>query len=155
MGNLLDYAKHELDLIGMTEDAPDEINRMMRNHLLHMVEEFAKEGHSGMSASYALANLKLLLAFEPLSPLTGADDEWTQIEFGPDMKWQNKRCSRVFKRDDGTAYDSESRVFWEWVTGEDGEKFKSHYTSIDSRVDITFPYVPHTEYVERESGAEG
>jgi hypothetical protein len=46
-------------------------------------------------------------------------------------------------------------VFWEWYEGEDG-RFKSYYTSRDSRVPVTFPYtVPDKPIYEyRESGAE-
>lgn len=136
--SLIEYAKSELDAIGMTEDSSDEMNVMMRKHILHMVNEFADEGHSGMSASYALSILKSLLAYEPLSPLTGADDEW--MEVGPDV-WQNKRASNVFKDKDG-AYWGDGIVFWEWYDPKDGsEPFKSYFTSRDSRVNIdSFPW---------------
>jgi hypothetical protein len=135
--SLIEYAKRELDVIGMTEDSSDEMNVMMRKHILHMVKEFADEGHSGMSASYALSILKSLLAYEPLSPLTGADDEWMEVDDG---YWQNKRASNVFKDKDG-AYWSDGIVFWEWFEPDDGEPFKSYFTSRDSRVNIdSFPW---------------
>lgn len=144
MSNLLTHAKHELDLIGMTADSTDEMNVMMRKHILHMMNEFANEGHSGFSASYAINILTKLLDFKPLSPLTGADDEWTNVrEYGPEPHWQNKRKSSVFKDADGTCYDIDGKVFWEWcMPYEEGEKpYKSYYTSRDSRVPVTFPYV--------------
>lgn len=147
--SILDYAKREMDIVGMTEDSPDEMNRAMRDHILNMVRVFADEGHSGFSASYAIRILEKVLRFEPLTPLTGEDSEWAEISFGPDMKWQNKRCSRVFKGEDGRAYDSEGIVFYDWVEDEDGEKCKSHYTSSGSRVYIEFPYTPKHEYRER------
>ena len=135
--SMIEYAKRELDVIGMTEDSSDEMNGMMRKHILHMVQEFTDEGHSGMSAAYALNILKSLLAYEPLSPLTGADDEW--MEVGPDV-WQNKRASNVFKDKDG-AYWGDGIVFWEWFKPDDGEPFKSYFTSRDSRVNIdSFPW---------------
>ena len=92
--SMLDYAKKELDIIGMTDDSEDEMNRTMRKHILHMVNEFAEEGHSGFSAGYALNILKSLLAFKPLAPLTGADDEWNEVGDG---LWQNRRVSDVLK----------------------------------------------------------
>ena len=58
MSNMTKHAERELDLIGMKDE--EGMNGMMRKHLLHMIEEFAAEGHSGFSASYAiqcLANL--------------------------------------------------------------------------------------------------
>lgn len=156
----LSHAKRELDLIGMTEDSPDEMNRMMRKHILHMVEEFAAEGHSGFSAHYAISILSKLLKFDPLSPLTGEDSEWHVVESVKSPRggeipvtWQNCRRGSVFKTADG-AYDIDGRVFWEWVTStdiDDGKPFKSHFTSHESRVPVTFPYTPpeKPEYVFR------
>lgn len=147
--SLLEYAKDELNRIGMTADG-DEYNAMMRRHILHMVEEFAKEGHSGSSASCAMGCLEKLLRYEPLSPLTGEDSEWLDVSpcYGDNPCWQNKRCPRVFKEADGKAYDTAGFVFWSWDTDEKGNKFKLHYTNKNSRRYIEFPYSPKTEYVE-------
>ena len=147
--SLLSHAERELNAIGMTGDSPDEMNVAMRKHILHMVEEFATEGHSGFSASYALSILKKLLAYEPLMPLQGTDDEWNDVsEYSPSeggKVYQNNRCSHVFKNDTG-AWDIDGKVFVE----PDGQR----YTSIDSRVFITFPYTPVTEYVNVEARVE-
>jgi hypothetical protein len=147
--NLLSHATRELDALGLTEDSPDEMNVAMRKHILHMVEEFAKEGHSGFSASYTLSLLKKLLAFEPLLPLQGTDDEWNDVSaYGPTDRgpvYQNNRCSHVFKDIDG-AYDINGRVFV--------EPNGSAYTSSESRVRITFPYTPTIEYVQVEAFTE-
>jgi hypothetical protein len=97
-----------------------------------------------------------LAGFEPLVPLTGEDWEWNDIsEYGGGTKYQNKRCSRIFKDADGRTYDIEGKIFWEWWIDENGEKRKSHYTCRDSHVTVEFPYTPTREYVYRESGAEG
>jgi hypothetical protein len=153
---LLDYAESELNLIGMTDD--DDMNGMMRKHLLHMVKEFADEGHSGFSASYALQCLQKLLRFKPLSPLTGEDDEWHEVsERSGYPHYQNKRCSSVFKEGkDGEAYDIDGKVFWEWCKDEDGKPYKSYYTCRDSRVPVTFPYTVPDEpiYEWRYSDAD-
>jgi hypothetical protein len=157
---LLSHAENELDLIGLTDQ--DEMNGAMRKHILHMIEEFSKEGHSGFSANYAISILTKLLDYKPLSPLTGEDSEWTMIseEMSGSNRgtlYQNKRASHVFKDDDG-AYDIDGKVFWNWQErplDEDEEgypgthKFKSYYTSRDSRVYVTFPYTPTTVYEER------
>ena len=155
--SLVSYAEDELNRIGLTDE--DEYNGMMRKHLLHMVGEFANEGHSGFSASYALQCLRKLLNFKPLSPLTGADDEWTEVsEMSGHPHFQNKRCSSVFKHSkDGEAYDIDGKVFWEWVKDEEtGEAIKSYYTSRESRVPVTFPYTVPDEpiYEYRYSDAE-
>ena len=151
--SLLDHAERELDLMGMEDDG--DMNGMMRKHILHMVKEFSSEGHSGFSASYAIQVLEKLLKFEPITPLTGEDWEWHEISrnisgSNRGTLYQNARCGRIFKDDDG-AYDIEGKVFWSWMTDEEtGEKFKSHYTNRDSRVPITFPYTPETVYEYRE-----
>jgi hypothetical protein len=148
--SILDHAERELDLMGLSDDG--DMNGVMRNHILHMVKEFANEGHSGFSASYAIQVLEKLLRFEPITPLTGEDWEWNNVsEMSGETLYQNARCGRVFKNNDG-AYDIDGKVFWEWITdSETGEKFKSHYTSRDSRVPVTFPYTPTTVYEEKQS----
>lgn len=132
--NIVDHIRREMP------ESDDEMQSMMRAHLIRMGQLFALEGHSGSSASYAIAAMEELLNFEPLGPLTGEPDEWTWLGYGDEMKAQNKRCGHVFMREDGTAYDSEGRIFRE----PDGCCF----TSADSRVEITFPYTPKHEYVD-------
>ena len=152
--SFIKHAERELDLIGLTEDSSDEMNVDMRKHILHMINEFAEEGHSGMSASYALSILKNLLDFKPLTPLTGEDDEWNEIGNG---YWQNRRASNVFKGEDGRAYWSDGIIFWEWYSSpdiDDGKPFKSYFTSRDSRVYIdSFPWTmpENPEYRYREA----
>ena len=138
MSELINFAKSELDIVGMKENDPEIANRAMREHILKMVEVFSDEGHSGFSASYAAAILEKLLRFNPISPLTGEDSEWNLIS-EVEKLYQNKRCSHVFKSN-GKAYDLNGKVFIQ----ENG----SAYTSADSRVDVTFPYTPKTEYVK-------
>jgi hypothetical protein len=152
--SLVSYAESELDRIGMTDDG--DMNGAMRKHLLHMVKEFADEGHSGFSASYAISCLKRLMSFKPLSPLTGEDSEWTNVaEQSGRPLYQNKRYSAVFKEgEDGEAYNIDGKVFWEWAVGENNTKYKSYYTCKDSRLTINFPYdvpdEPLYEYRESE-----
>lgn len=139
MTNIKTYAIDELTRIGMYGSG-DEMNDAMCDHILKMVDVFAEEGHSGFSAEYAIGILQKLLRYQPLSPLTGEDDEWMEVG---DEVFQNKRCSHIFKKGkDGQAYDIDGKVFVE----PDGVS----YTSRDSRVDIQFPYVPKTEYVNVE-----
>jgi hypothetical protein len=142
MTNIETYAIDELTRIGMYGSG-DEMNDAMCEHILKMVNVFAEEGHSGFSAEYAISILQKLLRFEPLSPLTGENDEWKLCEYSEGETYQNKRLSRVFKEGkDGQAYDIRGKVFVE----PDG----CSYTSRDSRVYIEFPYTPKTEYVNVE-----
>lgn len=157
MSNLLSHAMDELDRIGMTEDSDDEMNVAMRKHILHMMQEFANEGHSGFSAGYAINILTKLMDFKPLSPLTGEDSEWRNVrDYGGEPHYQNIRRSSVFKDADGSCYDIDGKVFWEWYKDEDGNISKSYYTCFESRVPVTFPYtVPDKPIYEyRHSDAE-
>ena len=143
--DIVEYAKSELKIIGML-DSEDEMNKAMCDHLLHMCEEFAKEGHSGFSANYAINCLQKLLRWEPLSPLTGEDWEWNHVA---DNLWQNKRCSSVFKDETGKAHDIDGKVFWEWNTSfEDGKPYKSYYTNGGCHTPVTFPYSPPEKRIE-------
>lgn len=139
--SLIEYAKKELDLIGLGDDdrTGETLDYHMRDHILRMVDEFSQEGHSGFSASYALNIISRVLAYKPLSPLTGDEDEWNEVGDG---LWQNTRASNVFKDETG-AYWQDGIVFWEWYSAPDvneGEPYKVYFTSRDSRVPITFPF---------------
>lgn len=135
----------------------DEMQEMICKHVLDLLKVFAEEGHSGSTAPYTINLFTKLAKFEPIVPLTGEDWEWTEVHDGV---FQNKRCSRVFKQAgcfDGQAYDIDGVVFYEWHErplddDEEGypgvRRYKSSYTSKDSRVPVTFPYTPTTEYRE-------
>lgn len=151
---MMEWAKRELDLAGYkASDDPDDINNWMRNDVLKLLEMFCEQGHSGSSAKYAIKLFETLANWKPLSPLTGADDEW--MEVGPDV-WQNKRASNVFKGEDGRAYWSDGIVWWEWHKDNpediNGEPYQIYFTNRDSRVYIdSFPWtVPEKpEYREK------
>jgi len=163
MSNLNKHAVMEFRAAGWTDETgayKDEMQAAICEHVLQLLTVFSDEGHSGSSAPYAVNLFKKLALFEPIVPLTGEDWEWHEPTPGV---FQNKRCSHVFKQADrfnGQAYDINGIVFYEWHERELDEddvgypgtrKFKSHYTSKDSSVPITFPYTPTTEYVEKST----
>lgn len=139
--NLVEFAKSELERAGLFDKGSD-YGGMLGDAVLKMIEQFAEEGHSGFSANMAIRAFEKLARFEPLTPLTGEDDEWSEVDGG---LWQNRRCSRVFKDADG-VYDAGGKVF--------REPSGVCFTSRDSRVYITFPYTPHTEYVDAPEDTE-
>lgn len=143
MSNLHSHALAEFRAAGWT-DADGKFNDEMQEdickHVLELLKVFSDEGHSGSTAPYTVNLFKKLAMFEPIVPLTGEDWEWHEPSPGV---FQNIRCSRVFKQADrfnGQAYDIEGRVFRE-PTG-------ACYTGAESRVPVTFPYTPKTEYVD-------
>ena len=141
--NLEKHAERELNiLLEKCEDDQEgkEMQKWINADMMEIVELFANQGHSGFSASYAINMLTKLLNYEPILPLTGADEEWEKLNYSKDTCYQNKRCQRVYKNENGQAYDIEGKVF-----SDNGGK--TWYQSKDSRVNITFPYIPHTEKI--------
>ena len=152
MSNLHKHALDEFRAAGWTDENGkfnDEMQEAICTHILKLLDVFADEGHSGTTAPYTVDVFKKLAMFEPLVPLTGEDWEWVDVsEQSGRTLWQNKRCSHVFKTEEG-AYDIDGIVWWDWYTDtETGEKQKSYFTSRESRVPVTFPYTPKTEYKE-------
>lgn len=126
--SIVGYAERELRLAGWYhKDAF--YGDLMPKAVMRQARLFSIEGHSGMSAGLAMNITKQVCMFRPLSPLTGADDEWNEVGEGT---FQNKRCSTIFKDADGRAYNIEGKVFED----PDGGRF----TSRESRVSVTFPW---------------
>lgn len=143
--SLVDWAKRELDRIPKDEDGMQE---QANQNIMELLEVFAKQGHSGTSANYVRRRFDRLAQFKPLTPLTGEDDEWIEVDDGVE---QNIRCFHVFREngDNATAHDIEGKVF-----SDDGGK--TWYKCKESCVPVTFPYSvpdkPEFVIIEREAG---
>lgn len=137
--NLFEYAKSELNRIPQDEDG---IQNLMNENILAIVRMFSEQGHSGFSGNYAISILERLLRFKPLSPLTGADDEWDETGHGT---FQNNRCYSVFKSADGTCHDIDGII----VSDNGGITW---FSSGRFRKEVTFPYAvplrPEKVYIE-------
>lgn len=145
MSNYRKHAEREFKALGYDLDEKEEgPNKWIMENLFELLEVFGKQGHSGSSAPYCAKIFKKLALFEPLAPLTGDDDEWD--ETGRDV-WQNNRCSHVFKDTDGKAYDIEGKIF--------REPNGACFTSKESRVYVTFPYTPKSEYIDVPATEDG
>ena len=129
---------------GLVRHVRSEIGRIDSDVVLNctnIARVFSLEGHSGGSASIVIPWIGKALSWEPIAPLTGDADEWVdQSEASGYPLWQNKRCSRVFKEADGTAYDVNGLVF--------REPGGACYTNGKSRTAVVFPYIPRTTYVD-------
>lgn len=143
--DLRSHAEAELKALGYKLDGSDEeMNGLMADNILELIDTFADQGHSGFSAGYCLGVFSKLADYKPIAPLTGEDDEWMKICDDPPNGpcYQNKRCSSVFKDKNGRTYDINGRVF--------RDKDGSTWSGKGSDVDITFPYTPKTEIVDRD-----
>lgn len=151
--NSLHHAEREL-LIAFPPDAPqngepkpfDGWNDAMRQQVLEVLLVFSIQGNSGSSAMCAIPTVERLMRQEPLTPLTGDPDEWTEVsEMSGVSVYQNKRCSHVFKDgEDGQAHTIEGYVFQEpqQVFEEGGEPYAPRFTGKGSARAISFPYWP-------------
>ena len=156
MSNYESHAWREFRAAGWVDENNkfnDEMQEAICTHVLKLLDVFRDEGHSGSSAPYAIDLFKKLAMYEPVAPITGEDWEWSDVsEYGGRDNgplFQNIRCSHVFKDAQG-AYDINGIVWYDWHTDKHtGERYKSHFTNYESRVPVTFPYVPKTEYKER------
>lgn len=114
--SLVKHAEEELRRAGLF-DTDSDYGGMLGRSVMKMVEVFAAEGHSGYSASMALAAFNRVARFQTLTPLTNDPAEWMDVkEFDPSGPgvWQNRRDSSYFSNDGGkTGYsvdDPERKV---------------------------------------------
>jgi len=140
--NLVRYARSELERAGLFKEDSD-YGGMLGKAVLDLVEMFAREDHSGMSAGMAIATFARLANFQPLAPLTGAEDEWsnTEDDFAEgngQIVWQNKRCFSVFRHTNRAGvvlevYDIQAECLV--------DKMDDCFVQT-IRTPITFPYSP-------------
>lgn len=135
MSNLIKHAEREFQALGYEADRAL-YDGMCRAAVMDLLEVFSKQGHSGGSANIVIQLFTTLAKYEALTPLSGDDSEWVEYATG---RFQNNRCSHVFKDEDG-MYDSEGRIFKDTLGG--------GYTNRYSRVPVTFPYTPKRVYVK-------
>jgi hypothetical protein len=143
--NLIQFAKQELALIGYKMDETEEgPNKWIVENLFELLNVFEKQGHTGSSAPYCINMFAKLAAFEPLSPITGKDDEWNECSKGT---YQNRRSSAVFKQGKkGKPYYLDA-IVWRTQTG---SAFTGTVEGERSRQFIKLPFVPKTFYVDVE-----
>jgi len=143
MSNMLNYAMRELELAGFPmslsarKDDDDYYAYQTAECVYQLLKVLGEQGHSGMSIQPVISLFTKLARYQPLSPLTGADDEWLDVsEASGCPMWQNKRASAVFKDERGAYYlDAVQYVY------PDGR------TTTGGRHPITFPYTPTTKYI--------
>ena len=140
MSSSAEYAKSELARI--TKDG-DGLQDAINKNILDIVELFASQGHSGISAGYAMSILERLLRFKPLTPLTGEDDEWTEVSDKMGKRcFQNKRCPSVFKTTDAQGNTIEVHDIDAIACSYNGGL--TWFTSSRFIKNVTFPYEPPT-----------
>lgn len=159
--SLIEHAKTELQIAGLFDKEGDFYDGMTGKAVMELIEVFAKQGHSGMSAPYVISIFEKVANFKPLIGITGKDEEWGAVrDLGIDGSWyQNKRCSAIFKDGkDGRPYYIDAIVkrdqngtCWSgfaWLSEEDyktGDRSKM----VGKKGYIkSFPFTPKTFYID-------
>ena len=111
--NLYNHAKKELKLAGYKNinkkkiESDDDYMNYIGKSVLELIEQFAKQRHSGMSAEFTKELFNKLVSFENLTELTDDPKEWedrSEIS-NPDL-WQSKRNPAIFSKDAGKTWYS-------------------------------------------------
>ena len=117
MSNLVDHARRELEAAGLF-DKDSDYNGMIGKAVVELMEVFAKQGHSGCSASIVSDLFNRLAGYEVITPLTGEDDEWNDIShMGETTLLQNNRNSAVFKDKNTGRANYVDAIIWRTQTG--------------------------------------
>lgn len=151
--SLVEHAKTELQLAGFFSEE-DFYGGMTGKAVIELIEVFAKQGHSGGSAPIVANLFKKLALYENLSAVTGKEEEWMLLDYGSGLKYQNKRCSAVFKQEDGACTYNDAIVkrcpngsCWTgplYLTREDA----INDTNVIRTKIKSFPFTPKTFYID-------
>ena len=167
MTNTYRYAQQELEILSKSSTDPDDrpIIEPFAKEILQLCEAFGKSGQSGGSAPYTASAIsqavKKLMLREPICPITGIEEEWTNVRDTSEeneMMYQNKRCSALFKSKSGKSWFVDAIVlkaangncynssFWfsreDYLTGDKSKKIGfAHYVK-------SFPFTPKTFYID-------
>ena len=102
--SLVAHAKSELERAGLFDEDSD-YDGMLGKSVLELVEKFAEQGHSGMSASMTLSIFNQVASYKTLTPITTDPKEWMKVSEEEPM-WQNVRSSDCFSNDGGKTHYS-------------------------------------------------
>lgn len=141
MSNLVIHAKRELHIIGLSS-SDDVYDGMIYKAALEIVEVFADQGHSGMTAGITIDLVKRLMNFEPLSALTDNPLDWNEVSEG---MYQSRRSSDCFSHDGGKTYYKldDTRPIGAWV--------RRHSPSKIRRFISQHPFLYHHKHTSKVS----
>lgn len=112
---LIEHAKSELTLCGYdinfdntkTIESDSDYSNSIGKSALELIEVFAKQGHSGVSARVVLDIFNRLALYKSLSnDLTDNPNEWEDMHtYCGEPTWQSKRNCSCFTHDMKSYYD--------------------------------------------------
>ena len=152
--SLTQHAQLELELQGLFSEEGDFYGGYTGKAVMELIEVFSKQGHSGMSAGIVIDLFSKLANYKPLGPLTGKGEEWAFLDYGDDLRYQNKRDSAVFKQADGRiTYNSAIIKRCPNGTTWGGPLYPTREDAINNtnRISVEvagFPFTPKTFYID-------
>jgi hypothetical protein len=152
---LTQHAQTELELAGYFSNE-GMYGDLIGKAVMELIEVFANQGHSGMSAGLVAGLFNKLANYEPLQEITGRDEEWAEAFNDSDGQpvYQNKRCSAMFKHVDGRVTYNDS-IIKRTQTGTcwNGPLYLTREDAINNinkiQVEVKeYPFTPKTFYVD-------
>lgn len=156
-------ARHaEVELDALFAQEPDSQFKNMKPEILALCEKFGQSGQSGGSVGYSANALSIIIKKlclqESITPIQGTDEEWMQLDYDDDSKYQNNRESGIFKNADGRSYyidamvkKTQSGTFWSGSFWKSKEDYLTGDRSlmVDKKAFIkSFPFTPKTFYID-------
>lgn len=116
--NISTLAQFELEIIAKSENPEIKIVPYI-SEIMTIIEKFEKTETDPdtqyLHAHFLSNSLLRLLLKQPISSITGIDEEWVEINHGEYTVLQNKRCSALFKENDIPYYLD--AITWKTETG--------------------------------------
>lgn len=155
MTNTQNHTRREFQIL--RETVPDAIILEFEPEILALCEAFGRSGQSGGSAPYTagaiVSALKKLLLQDPITPITGEEQEWIDVSayMGGDTIYQNSREGGLFKKGDVISYNSS--IVWKGPREHDtftGSVYTPDLSELISSSQFvkSFPFIPKTFYVD-------
>lgn len=137
----------------LEETVPNAAILPFKKEIIALCEAFGRSGQSGGSAPYlagAISDaINKLLLFNPISPVTGSDNEWMECN---ERVSQNSRCSALFKNKYGRCHYLDAII---WKGEEEYDTFtgrvyidEKDFEIISSKQFVKLPFTPKTFYVD-------
>ena len=118
--NELKLAGYKLEPIKETFESDDDYSQAIGTSVYEICKKFSEQGHSGLSAEFAIRMITKLLSGDVLTPLTDNPDEWLLVDVSG--KYQSKRKFSCFSPDLKQYYDIEAEENKEYELDENGER---------------------------------
>lgn len=155
MGDILTWAKHEIELACKKEESTDVfINYTSLCYLsaFDIFKNLMEDDHSRLSMKVTLSILNRLAQNRPLTPIIDIDDVWNYITTSSDtgaVIYQCKRMSSLFKYiypDNTVKYTDNSRCY-SIDANDPNNVYQSSIAAkiIDKLFPITMPYFPEEQ----------